>query len=200
MSIRNILFKVKLLVKGIQEDKFYLFKKIKQKIKQEQVYFYVYKGVKSGLTRDDVSIRKITLDEVFDFYEKEGGLTDRNRKFYLEVVPSEERVPWGLFNSKMELASIMFIVTPTPEYVPNINLGLKEKILVLLDATTAKTHRGNGYYPILLKAIAEQYPEESVLGLANDWNIASQKGLIKAGYVQFATRFGTKNFKWISVQ
>jgi hypothetical protein len=200
MSIRNIVLKVKLLAKGMQEDKFYLFNKIKQKIKQEQVYFYVYKRVRSGLTRDDVSIRKITLDEVFDFYEKEGGLTEINRGFYLKVVPSGERVPWGLFNSKMELASIMFIVNPTPEYLPDVNSGLKEKILVLLDARTATIHKGNGYYPILLKAIAEQYPDVSVLGLANDWNIASQKGLIKAGYVQFAIRFGTKKFKWISVQ
>jgi hypothetical protein len=200
MSIKNIVLKVKILFKGIQEDKFYLFNKIKQKIKQEQVYFYVYKGVKSGLSRDDISIRKITLDEVFDFYEKEGGLTESNREFYFKVVPIGERVPWGLFNSKMELASIMFIVNPTPEYVPNFNAGLKEKILVLLDARTRKIHKGNGYYPMLLKAIAEQYPDVSVLGLANDWNIASQKGLIKSGYVHFATRFGTQKFKWISVQ
>jgi len=200
MKISNLILKINLLVKGLRGDKFYLFKKIHQKIKKEQVLFFLFKEANEDLVKNKLTIRKISLEEIFEFYQNEGGLTERNREFYLRVVPSGDRVPWGLFNERNELASIMFVVKPTPEYIPNIDVGLKEKILVILDARTAQAHRGNGYYPVLLMAIATSYQSTSVLGLANDWNIASQRGLIKAGFKHFATRWGKDNFKWVPVK
>lgn len=57
--------------------------------------------------------------------------------------------------------------------------------------STDKEFRGNGYYPMLLKKIQEDFPDRKCCMLVEEKNIASIHGVKKAGFEAFAK--GIKN-------
>jgi hypothetical protein len=65
------------------------------------------------------------------------------------------------------------------------------------DCYTLRSERGKGYYPILINYIAQSV-NNIVLIYTNDWNIASQKGIAKAGFEPIAKRIKSKSreYEW----
>ncbi len=56
---------------------------------------------------------------------------------------------------------------------------------------TIEKQRGNGFYPLLLQFIVQEYPDRDFYMIIDEKNIFSQKGVAKAGFEKFAE--GRKN-------
>jgi hypothetical protein len=76
----------------------------------------------------------------------------------------------------------------------------------IAECVTARRARGQGLYPRVLRAIrAAVPPGESCLIWTHDWNVASQRGISKAGFQPVATRErrtrdGTIETRWLPVR
>lgn len=57
---------------------------------------------------------------------------------------------------------------------------------------THELHRGKGIYPAVLSKICSDYKEKNIYIFTKKENIASQKGIEKVGFKQFATGIKTK--------
>ncbi len=59
----------------------------------------------------------------------------------------------------------------------------------LVDAVTARSARGQGLYSRVMRAMfATAAPGEVCIGHAHDWNAASHRGILKAGFKPVAIR------------
>jgi predicted GNAT family acetyltransferase len=59
---------------------------------------------------------------------------------------------------------------------------------------TNKNQRGKGIYPAVLSKICSDYYKKNVYIFTEKENIASQKGIEKVGFKQFATGYKTRLF------
>lgn len=97
--------------------------------------------------------------------------------------------PWGLWLGD-ELACYGWSTTQPTSLSTRVALAPQTGEAYLFSFFTHPRHRGHGYYPLLLRAICEALAQE---GLHHAWisvapyNIASRRGIEKAGFMVAAT-------------
>lgn len=182
------LLKTKLAVNLKEADGNYtaILKKLARKGKPNIEYFYQYIGEPKIVTANNVKLAKVGMLDMLKFYEQEIILTPQKRLHYVNALVEKTKEPWGLYTDDNELAAIAWLAEPTKNDDPPIE-GIKN-LKVIIDCFTAKKNRGKGYYPILISYLAEQQKNSTVMIYTNDWNIASQKGILKAGFKEVITR------------
>jgi len=163
------------------------------------IYFYLFdlKGKKSvGMS---FSIQKISQDDQ--------DMLEELYKLYPEVLCfkrwSENSELFCLINQNKIPCSYGWININRKHYMGEIdkNIVFKTETVFIYDCITPVTFRGLGYYPSLIRQLSILYSQYSVFIYTLSNNIASQKGIKKAGFVEthrmvrVATRvFLFKNF------
>lgn len=133
-----------------------------------------------------LNIKMISKTEVENYLEylisiyNKGLINKRIEDGYSLFSVFEENIPVSFAWSK----------TNNEHYIGEINktLFFKEKINCIIDCVTIKEYRGKGYYSGLINYIVANSDSASLI-YANDKNIASNKGIIKAGFKKEAAIF-----------
>lgn len=175
---------------------FALFQKVLRKSKPNIEHFYQFTKNAEYSIPDNCKIAKVGMVDMLNFYEQEIILTPQKKLHYVNAIIEKNKQSWGLYNGGDKLAAIAWVAEPTDNDAPPIpNLN---NLKVIVDCFTAKEARGKGYYPVLINHLAKQQNDDTVMIYTNDWNIASQKGILKAGFKEVDTRrtVGEKH-EWI---
>lgn len=192
------LLKAKLNVNLKEANGSYLgvLKKLTRKGKPNIEHFYKFENTPINKPNTGLSIAKVGMLDLLEFYEKEILLTPQKRLHYVNALVENTKEPWGLYTKDNKLAALAWLAEPAKDDDPPV-AGI-ENLKVIIDCFTAKEHRGKGYYPVLINYLAEQQSDCAVMIYTNDWNIASQKGIVKAGFKEIVTRktVGEKH-EWI---
>jgi hypothetical protein len=195
------LFKAKLKVNLQETNGSYLglLKKFIRKGKPEIEFFYRFKNTLINGLKDGERITKVGMLDVLNFYEKELLLSPQKKLYYVNVLVENTKEPWGLYTSNNKLAALAWLADPAKHQCPqDENI---ENLKVIIDCITAKNHRGNGYYPILINYLAREQKDSSVMIYTHDWNIASQRGITKAGFEKIIIRKTTKTkYEWLQIR
>lgn len=184
------------LIELIKLDKKLLLEKIKRKWSKDIQIFYQFQPIKTHEKLNDaLTIRVASCNEVIGFYTEELNLTMQKRIHYLSKMEDEKVIPYGIFDEHSRVLSIAWKSVPSEIEAP-ANQDLNKPI-VIIDCYTAKAHRGKGFYYQLIQHIAIQH-QGDVLIYTNDWNLASQKGIAKAGFEPIAKRIKSKSseYEW----
>jgi hypothetical protein len=194
--LRTLMMRLNYYKKEFQSDKWFFYKKIVRTINKEQMFFYKFNA--KGLTYllfESHKIRPLGFIEVINFYEKEIVLTLAKRNFYIRKLYEGVDIPYGLFNHQNEVVSIAWLNKAKENEKPP--LFTECEVFSVDDCYTLRSERGKGYYPILINYIAQSV-NNIVLIYTNDWNIASQKGIAKAGFEPIAKRIKSKSreYEW----
>jgi hypothetical protein len=183
-------------LKEVQLDKTILIKKVIRAIAKEQMFFYTFNPkVTVEIIGGGCNVRKLEFMEVLNFYEKEIVLTLPKRNFYIQKVFEGIDIPYGLFDAQNELVSIAWLNRAKENEIPPLFVG--SDVYSVDDCYTLRNKRGKGYYPMLISQVAK-IKDKVVLIYTNDWNIASQRGILKAGFVSIAKRIkkNSKTYDW----
>lgn len=173
-----------------------LFQKIGRKSKPNIEHFYRFDNAISFNLERGYTIAEVGMLDMLDFYEKEIILTPQKKLHYINALVEKKKTPWGLYDNEENLVSIAWLAEPTKNDDPPVE-GI-QNLKVIIDCFTGKNHRGKGYYPILINRLAKEQNDDTVMIYTNDWNIASQKGIQKAGFKEIITRRTTKaTHEWI---
>ena len=205
--LRVYLIRIKLLISSlrnkmiplfglIKSDRKQLIEKIRRKWSKEVQIFYQFQPNLSRIKKDDsVSIKIASSNEVIKFYQAEIELSLQKRIYYLKKMEEGLVIPYAIVDKDSNVLSIAWTSPPKETETP-ANFVLNHPI-VIIDCFTSKNHRGKGYYPILIRHIALQHQGDSLI-YTNDWNIASQKGIIKAGFEYVAKRIkkNSNTYEW----
>ncbi len=180
----------------IKSDRKQLIEKTRRKWSKDVQIFYQFRPNLIGIKNDDsVSIKIASSNEVIKFYQSEFELSMQKRIYYLKKMEEGQVVPYAIVDKDSNVLSIAWTSLLNEIETPE-NFVLNHPI-VIIDCFTSKNHRGKGYYPILIRHIALQHQGDSLI-YTNDWNIASQKGIVKAGFEPIAKRIkkNSKTYEW----
>jgi hypothetical protein len=194
--LRTLIMRLGYYKKEFQSDKWFFYKKVVRTINNEQMFFYQYKSTTvSNILAKSYKIRSLTFIEVMGFYEKEIVLTLAKRNFYIRKIFEGVDIPYGLFNQQNEVVSIAWLNKAKDNEKPPLFTHCE--VYSVDDCYTLRSERGKGYYPILISYVA-QLVNDIVLIYTNDWNIASQKGIVKAGFEPIAKRIkkNAQRYEW----
>jgi hypothetical protein len=185
------------LIELIKSDRKLFLEKIKRKLSTDMQIFYQFQPIQTHKKlNNSLAIRVASSNEVIRFYNEELNLTMQKRIHYLSKMEEGKVIPFAIFDEHSRVLSIAWKAVPNESEAP-ANQNFKSPI-VIIDCFTAKKHRGKGFYHQLIQHIAIQH-QGDVLIYTNDWNIASQKGIAKAGFEPIAKRIKTKSheYKWL---
>lgn len=180
----------------IKSDRKQLIEKIRRKWVKDVQIFYQFRPNLNAVKNDDlVSIKIVTSNEVIKFYKAEFELSMQKRIYYLKKIEEGQVVPYAIVDKDANVLCIAWRSLPNEIETP-ANFVLNNPI-VIIDCLTSKNHRGKGYYPILIRHIALQHKGNTLI-YTNDWNIASQRGILKAGFEAIAKRIkrNSKTYEW----
>lgn len=195
-KVTTLANKLKYLASEAKSDTKFLSKKISIVTKVDVQYFYKYTLNRIFFEdRGDVRFAIGKPYQILTFYEQEIALTPAKRQYYLTVLAEKKRIPYCLYDKEGRIAAIAWVAQPKSyELPPKIEFKLPQ---VIIDCFTAKKHRGKGYYAYLLNKVCTGQESDMII-YTNDWNIASQRGIIKAGFEEIATRTKKvgKEYEW----
>jgi hypothetical protein len=188
--------KLKLNLKEANGNYFLLLQKLLRKSKPIVEHFYQFDKTTEFSISDNCSIAKVGMLDMLDFYEQEIILSPQKRLHYVSTFVEKAKEPWGLYDLNNTLSAIAWLAEPKTNDLPPVE-GINN-LKVIIDCFTAEEARGKGYYPVLINYLAKQQSNNTVVIYTNDWNIASQKGIVKAGFKEVNTRrtVGEKH-EWI---
>ncbi len=199
LKIKTVNKKLKYLLKEFKTDKKFISKKIKKATEPDTQYFYKFIPDKISFeTKKGITFSIGKPYDIISFYEKEIVLTPAKRQYYLTIIAENKKTPYCLYTDSGEVASIAWVVEPHDYELPEKSELNNPQVII--DCFTAKQHRGKGYYAYLLNIISSKKETDSLI-YTNNWNIASQRGIEKAGFEKIATRILKKGsgYKWQSV-
>lgn len=160
-------------------DKYFFVTKVKQRIDNK---IKVYKFIESTLSQPQNSaIKKISFYDYIDFIQIDGPITLLNRNSILQNCLQNIKVPFGLYVND-ELVSVALVSSENFEIEKFVKSDKTWQVIT--DCFTINKFRGNGYYPILIGAIARNNLSLKLTTYiyASSYNKASIKGIIKAGF------------------
>jgi hypothetical protein len=176
-------------------------KKLLSKLQSKNEYYYGAINQQVFKLNEDIKIRELSSYEVLDFLSNQVDLSPIQRSNYIDIIGNKIRTPYGLFENNL-LIQISWLKKGTEHEVENHlrkTYSLSE-IYTIMDCYTDKNHRGKGYYTLMLKFLTSQYDEKTYYIIYTDnWNIASQKGIVKAGFVKIIEKRAMNkgnNIKW----
>jgi hypothetical protein len=196
LKINTVNKKLKYLLNEFKTDKKFISKKIKIATEPDTQYFYRFIPSKISFeTKKDITFRIGEPYDIISFYEKEIVLTPAKRQYYLTIMAENKKTPYCLYTGSGEVASIAWVAEPHDYELPEKNELNNPHVII--DCFTAKQHRGKGYYAYLLNIISSKKETDSLI-YTNDWNIASQRGIEKAGFEKIAIRVLKKGsgYEW----
>jgi CelD/BcsL family acetyltransferase involved in cellulose biosynthesis len=150
----------------------------------EREIFYRARG--TGLPPDP-EVRLLSVSQVLRMLEAEQGMLDRSRAAFYEY-RFNGSVPFGIVEGG-RVVQVSWLSAAGPEVTPGWLKAAPRRLWCIQMCVTARSARGRGLYPRVLRAIrAGLTPEDEVLIYTHTWNRASQKGISKAGFEPFAIR------------
>jgi hypothetical protein len=135
--------------------------------------------------RPDGAVAELPVADVLAMLDEEVVLDPRGRARYLEAVRQGQRA-FGIVSDGRVLQVCWLREAGSDDVIPDRKSG---RAWVIADCVTARRARGQGLYPKVLAAIRAMIPSDDACFIyTNDWNIASQRGIVKAGFQPAAIR------------
>lgn len=139
-------------------------------------YLYEYTGISNYLNKV-ADVRIVSYDNVND---AKSFQSDNYIEAFKKHLTNGVRGYYAYINGICCHRSWVF--TNQMAINPFISLPLKENQVYIGWCATAENTRGKGIYPQVLSTIVRDYADKEIFIVANSKNIASQKGIEKAGF------------------
>ncbi|WP_437286982.1 GNAT family N-acetyltransferase [Sorangium sp. So ce406] len=148
----------------------------RSRLERERMLFY-RAPAEAGQEHPDVV--QLRAPELLAMLEDEVALDAQGRAKYLEALSQGQRA-FGVLRDGRAV-QVCWLRPAAPEEVPPGAEGAPA--WVIADCVTARRARGQGLYPRVLRAVRAAIPPgEACFIYTNDWNVASQRGILKAGF------------------
>ncbi len=176
-------------------------KKLSHRLNSRSEFFYGTWNQSHPTLKKEMNIRILSTYEILDFLSIQTYLNPTQRSNYIKLVLKKERIPFGLFVND-ELVQLSWIKEGTEDYIANHLQKVAEgnKLYTILDCFTSKSHRGKGFYSLMLKYLTSHYENNAYYIIYTDnWNMPSQKGILKSGFIKIAEKItikANKDVQW----
>lgn len=168
-----------------KEDNLYIVRKLVRKLKGKKEYFYL-KYHSDAKVETNYTIRKLSFYETLDFLDKEISLTLAQRVSYIERYSAGKCVPYGIIDENKVIQISWIRKSNENDLLPKNECT---EHYIIYDCFTAVAYRGKGLYPLMLKYLTSLFtPGTCFIIYTDDWNVASQRGILKAGFLPFAEK------------
>ena len=165
--------------------------RLKNRVVGEEEIFYRAKG---GDSTDDPEVVELSSFGVLEMYEEEFGLVDAQRAEVYEFVHNGAK-PFGIMCNG-RVIHVSWLSRISSQGLPTWLVEKNETIWIIQRMVTAKSARGCGIFPHVLKALLNKIPHgQPVLIYTYTWNSAARRGIVKAGFKPVALRITKRNSK-----
>lgn len=156
--------------------------RVRSRLLRERMLFYKAPAEAGQQHPDVVELR---APELLAMLEDEVALDARGRARYLAALSQGQRA-FGILRDGRAV-QVCWLRPAAPEEIPPGTEAASA--WVIADCVTARRARGQGLYPRVLRAVRAAIPPGEVcLIYTNDWNVASQRGILKAGFQPVSIR------------
>ncbi|HYG14560.1 MAG TPA: GNAT family N-acetyltransferase [Bacteroidia bacterium] len=188
--------KLKIQLKDTKKDILAVPRKFLRRIKPSNEYYYYSPSVSKAETNKEYTYRQLSIYEVLDFLAAQIPMTPATRHMYITDFVTKKRIPYGLFISGV-LVQLSWLKEAGANDIPE---GLNNKYshtswMIIMDCHTHENYRGKGYYGKVLHYLRtlDEYKNSGFIIYTDYWNIASQKGITKSGFLKVAEKITKKN-------
>ncbi|WP_433930656.1 GNAT family N-acetyltransferase [Sorangium cellulosum] len=148
----------------------------RSRLERERMLFY-RAPAEAGQEHPDVV--QLRAPELLAMLDDEVVLDAQGRAKYLEALSQGQRA-FGVLRDGRAV-QVCWLRPAAPEEIPPGAEGAP--VWVISDCVTARRARGQGLYARVLRAVRAAIPPgEACFIYTNDWNVASQRGILKAGF------------------
>jgi hypothetical protein len=160
--------------------------RLRSRLRREAMIFY---EAPAEVGRPDPEVVPLRGSEVLAMLGDEIALDARGRAQILDGL-SQGRRAFGVLREGRAVQVCWLRRAEPEEVLPGRG---DVPTWVIVECVTARRARGQGLYPKALRAIRAVIPEgDACFIYTNDWNVASQRGILKAGFKPVSIRERTK--------
>jgi CelD/BcsL family acetyltransferase involved in cellulose biosynthesis len=186
--------------------------RLRTRLVSEEMTFYEAPATEG---RPDAEVVLLTAHQVLALLGDELSLDPAARARVLEIMAQGDR-PFGVVQEGRAVQVCWLRKAAAEEIPPGHDGGDPHTpgpagrpdaaTWAIVECVTARRARGQGLYPKVLRAVrAAIPPAEACLIWTHDWNVASRRGISKAGFQPIAirvrrTRDGTVETRWLPVR
>ena len=168
---------------------------IKTKISPKVIYYIIEKEADKSFNKlIKFDIVQPKLSSILQFMNDNPGFTPKSRTAYIRRYYNNGTTPFAVIGSDGRILQLSWVSDEIEEHVSKaISTSDDKTILKIYDCITTVSHRGKGLYPAVLRYIVNKKVSNAVLVIyTDDWNIPSQRGIIKAGFREIGILNGKK--------
>ncbi|MEQ8517559.1 MAG: GNAT family N-acetyltransferase [Cytophagales bacterium] len=162
-----------------------LIKKLKSKILGHSVLFYVSEAKKSNHSNEskESSLYMPDFYEFIEFMNENTNLSFLERNIFIENYQNDNYELYGL-KENGKLVQVSWLTISKDNQLPKeiISELNDEPIAIIKNCFTDLNFRRKGFYSKMLELLIETHRNYNKVIYTDDFNLASQKGILKAGF------------------